>query len=106
MNTPKLRFKEFKGDWLNLKYRDVLTIKYGKDHKDLKDGSIPVYGTGGVIRYVDSYLYEGESILIGRKGTIDKPKYVNEKFWTVDTLFYTQINSRAFLNLSINMLYR
>ena len=96
MNTPKLRFKEFKGDWLNLKYRDVLTIKYGKDHKDLKDGSIPVYGTGGVIRYVDSYLYEGESILIGRKGTIDKPKYVNEKFWTVDTLFYTQINSRAF----------
>ncbi|CAB1223335.1 restriction endonuclease subunit S [Acinetobacter bouvetii] len=88
---PKLRFKEFDGDWLKLKYKDVLTIKYGKDHKSLNDGDIPVLGTGGIMRYVDSYLYDGESILIGRKGTIDKPQYINEKFWTVDTLFYTEI---------------
>ena len=88
---PKLRFKEFDGDWLKLKYIDVLTIKYGKDHKSLNDGDIPVLGTGGIMRYVDSYLYDGESILIGRKGTIDKPQYINEKFWTVDTLFYTEI---------------
>ena len=84
---PKLRFKEFDGDWLKLKYKDVLTIKYGKDHKSLNDGDIPVYGTGGLMRHVNKYLYDGESILIGRKGTIDKPKYINEKFWTVDTLF-------------------
>ena len=88
---PKLRFKEFDGDWLKLKYKDVLTIKYGKDHKSLNDGDIPVYGTGGLMRHVNKYLYDGESILIGRKGTIDKPKYINEKFWTVDTLFYTEI---------------
>ncbi|KIE87156.1 hypothetical protein SD67_00920 [Acinetobacter pittii] len=91
MSVPKLRFKEFSGDWSNQKYKDVLTIKYGKDHKLLKDGEIPVYGTGGVMRYADQYLYDGESILIGRKGTIDQPKYVNEKFWTVDTLFYSEI---------------
>ena len=95
MATPKLRFKEFDGDWSALKYKDVLTIKYGKDHKSLDEGDIPVYGTGGVMRYVDQYLYEGESILIGRKGTIDQPKYVNEKFWTVDTLFYTEIKKNA-----------
>ena len=88
---PKLRFKDFDGDWLKLKYKDVLTIKYGKDHKSLNDGDIPVYGTGGLMRHVNKYLYDGESILIGRKGTIDKPKYINEKFWTVDTLFYTEI---------------
>ena len=88
---PKLRFKEFDGDWLKLKYKDVLTIRYGKDHKSLNDGDIPVYGTGGLMRHVNKYLYDGESILIGRKGTIDKPKYINEKFWTVDTLFYTEI---------------
>lgn len=95
MIAPKLRFKEFYGDWSALKYKDVLTIKYGKDHKSLDEGDIPVYGTGGVMRYVDQYLYEGESILIGRKGTIDQPKYVNEKFWTVDTLFYTEIKKNA-----------
>ena len=91
MSVPKLRFKEFDGHWLKLKYKDVLTIKYGKDHKSLNDGDIPVYGTGGLMRHVNKYLYDGESILIGRKGTIDKPKYINEKFWTVDTLFYTEI---------------
>lgn len=91
MAVPKLRFKEFDGNWSAQKYKDVLTIKYGKDHKLLDDGEIPVYGTGGVMRYVNQYLYDGESILIGRKGTIDQPKYVNEKFWTVDTLFYSEI---------------
>ena len=95
MTTPKLRFKEFDGNWCTLKYKDVLTIKYGKDHKLLNEGIFPVYGTGGVMRYVDQYLHDGESILIGRKGTIDQPKYVNEKFWTVDTLFYTQIKDNS-----------
>ena len=95
MAAPKLRFKEFDQIWDNLKYKDVLTIKYGKDHKLLNEGEFPVYGTGGVMRYADQYLHDGESILIGRKGTIDQPKYVNEKFWTVDTLFYTQIKDNS-----------
>ena len=95
MVIPKLRFKEFQEDWNNLKYKDVLTIKYGKDHKKLNEGTIPVYGTGGIMRYVNQYLHDGESILICRKGTIDQPKYVNEKFWTVDTLFYTQIKDNS-----------
>ena len=82
------------GEWENLKFRDVITIKYGKDHKALKEGNIPVLGTGGIMRYVDSYLYDGESILIGRKGTIDKPQFISGKFWTVDTLFYTEIGER------------
>ncbi|SDC10287.1 restriction endonuclease subunit S [Acinetobacter boissieri] len=92
MSTPKLRFKEFSREWENKKYQDVLNIKYGKDHKNLNSGDIPVYGTGGIMRHVNKYLYDGESILIGRKGTIDQPKYVNEKFWTVDTLFYSEIH--------------
>ncbi|MGE6573032.1 restriction endonuclease subunit S [Psychrobacter namhaensis] len=95
MATPKLRFKEFDEDWTALKYEDILNIKYGKDHKKLNSGNIPVFGTGGVMRYVDQFLHDGESILIGRKGTIDSPKYVNEKFWTVDTLFYTEIKEQA-----------
>ncbi|WP_180180858.1 restriction endonuclease subunit S [Acinetobacter sp. YH01021] len=95
MSVPKLRFKEFDGRWSSLKYKDVLTIKYGKDHKLLNEGIYPVYGTGGIMRYADQYLHDGESILIGRKGTIDQPKYVDEKFWTVDTLFYTQIKDNS-----------
>ena len=72
--SQQIRFKaddgsDF-GEWEYLKFKDVITIKYGKDHKKLNDGDIPVLGTGGVMRYVDSYLYDGESILIGRKGTI------------------------------------
>ena len=96
--SQQIRFKandgsEF-GDWEILKFKDVITIKYGKDHKKLKDGNIPVLGTGGIMRYVESYLYDGESILIGRKGTIDKPQFISGKFWTVDTLFYTEIGEK------------
>ena len=50
---------------------------------------IPVYGSGGYMLSVNDYLYDGESVCIGRKGTIDKPIFLNRKFWTVDTLFYT-----------------
>ena len=96
--SQQVRFKaddgsEF-GEWEELKFKDVIKIKYGKDHKKLNDGDIPVLGTGGIMRYVDSYLYEGESILIGRKGTIDKPRFISGKFWTVDTLFYTEIGEK------------
>lgn len=92
--VPKLRFKGFKNNWENTKIGDCLDVKYGKDYKHLNEGKYPVLGTGGVMEYVDEFLYSGESILIGRKGTIDKPKYINDSFWTVDTLFYTEIKKQ------------
>ena len=88
-NVPKLRFKEFSGEWEEKIIEDILKIGSGKDYKHLSIGNIPVYGTGGYMTSVDGYLYEGESVCIGRKGTIDKPVFLNGKFWTVDTLFYT-----------------
>lgn len=68
---------------------DLITIKYGKDHKKLGDGTFPVYGSGGFMRFVNSWLYDGESVLIPRKGTLDNIMYVCEKFWTVDTMFFS-----------------
>ena len=76
-------------DWVETTLGKILTIGSGKDYKHLSDGNIPVYGTGGYMLSVDDYLYDGESVCIGRKGTIDKPRFMNGKFWTVDTLFYT-----------------
>lgn len=74
-----------------LKLSEICQIKYGKDHKSLNDGEIPAYGTGGIIRYVDSTIYDKESVLIPRKGTLNSLFYVDEPFWTIDTLFYTEI---------------
>lgn len=68
---------------------EVIDVKYGKDHKKLQGGSIPVYGSGGLMRHVDKALYEGESVLIPRKGTLNNVMYVNDSFWTVDTMFYS-----------------
>jgi type I restriction enzyme, S subunit len=88
-NVPKLRFKEFSGEWEEITIGKVLSVGSGKDYKHLSDGDIPVYGTGGYMLSVNNYLYDGESVGIGRKGTIDKPIFLSGKFWTVDTLFYT-----------------
>ncbi|GAA5141180.1 restriction endonuclease subunit S [Thalassotalea piscium] len=75
--------------WKQTTLDKVLTIGGGKDYKHLEEGSIPVYGSGGYMLSVSDYLYDGESVCIGRKGTIDKPIFLKGKFWTVDTLFYT-----------------
>ncbi|EPV8286532.1 restriction endonuclease subunit S [Vibrio alginolyticus] len=91
---PTLRFKADDGsefpDWEEKKLGEVLTIGNGRDYKHLSDGDIPVFGTGGYMTSVDGYLYDGETVFIGRKGTINKPYMFNGKFWTVDTLFYTK----------------
>ncbi len=76
-------------DWQIKKIEDVLTIASGRDYRHLSKGSIPVFGTGGLMTHVDSFLHDGETVCIGRKGTIDKPIYYKGKIWTVDTLFYT-----------------
>jgi|SRR5690554_1079942 len=86
--TGKLRFAGFEGEWETKTLSDILIIGNGRDHKHLPDGDIPVYGTGGIMRYVNDYLFDGKSVGIGRKGTIDKPVFLEGKFWTVDTLFY------------------
>jgi restriction endonuclease S subunit len=71
---------------------DVLKIKNGKDYKKFSEGEIPVYGSGGVIAYIDKFAYNKPSVLIPRKGSIDKLYYTEQPFWTVDTIFYTEIN--------------
>ena len=71
---------------------DVCAIRYGKDHKKLSDGSIPAYGSGGIIRYVDTAICEKPSVLIPRKGTLGNLFYTDKPFWTVDTLFWTNID--------------
>lgn len=76
-------------DWEVKELGDILTFGSGRDYKQLQNGEIPVYGTGGVMTYVNDFLYDGESVGIGRKGTIDKPVFLDGKFWTVDTLFFT-----------------
>lgn len=70
---------------------DLIDVKYGKDHKKLADGVYPVYGSGGIMRYVERPLYEKESVLIPRKGTLNNVMYVNQPFWSVDTMFYTEM---------------
>ena len=75
--------------WKVGKLSELIDVKYGKEHKKLIDGNIPVYGSGGLLRKVDRSLYEGESVLIPRKGTLNNVMYVNEPFWTVDTMFYS-----------------
>src|SRR5690554_1528021 len=75
-------------DWEVSKLEQVATIQNGRGYSHLNDGEIPVYASGGIINYVDDYLNEGESVGIGRKGTIDKPQLLKGKYWVVDTLFY------------------
>ena len=78
-------------NWKNGLLSDLVTVRYGKDHKKLEDGVYPVYGSGGIMRYVEKPLYTGESVLIPRKGTLNNVMYVNGAFWSVDTMFYTEM---------------
>lgn len=77
--------------WKVGKLSELISIKYGKDHKKLKDGKYPVFGSGGIMRYVERFLYDKESVLIPRKGTLNNVIYVNTPFWSVDTMFYTEM---------------
>jgi len=72
---------------------EVLRIKNGKDHKVLGDGDIPVYGSGGIMRYADTAAAEGPSVLIPRKGSLGNIFYVEGPFWVVDTIFRTEIDT-------------
>lgn len=77
--------------WMVLKMSKVLDVKYGKDHSKIDEGDIPIFGSGGVMRYGNKMLYSSESVLIPRKGSLNNIMYINEPFWTVDTMFYTEM---------------
>ncbi len=77
------------------KLSDLLVIKNGKDYKHLEEGAIPVFGSGGYMLSISSFLYDKPSILLPRKGTLSNIQYYNKgKFWTVDTCFYSMINEQ------------
>ncbi len=80
-------------EWRINNLNKIVDICYGKSQKEVEesDGKYKILGTGGVIGYASNFLWDKPSVLIGRKGTIDKPQYIEEPFWTVDTLFYTKI---------------
>lgn len=75
------------------KLSEILTIKNGKDYKSHSKGNVPVYGSGGIISYIDTAVYDKPSVLIPRKGSLDKLYFVDTPFWNVDTIFYTEINT-------------
>ena len=104
--SKELRFKDESGqeypEWTIKELGDVLKIRHGKDQKQIetKEGQYPILATGGVIGRTNAAIYNKPSVLIGRKGTINKPQYMNTSFWTVDTLFYSEIlelNSPKFI---------
>ncbi|MGL5013713.1 MAG: restriction endonuclease subunit S [Bacteroidales bacterium] len=74
------------------KLRELLIIKNGRDHQHIGDGNIPIYGSGGVMRYGDTPIYNDESILLPRKGSLSNIQYVNRPFWTVDTIYYSVVD--------------
>lgn len=92
--TGKRRLPGFKGRWKVKKLGEVLSIAHGRSQKSVIDesGQYPILATGGQIGSASAYLYDKPSVLIGRKGTIDKPQYMDTPFWTVDTLFYSTIH--------------
>ena len=75
--------------WEVCAFKRKIVINNGRDYKEYLDDELyPVMGSRGCFAYCSKYLYDGEAVLLGRKGTIDKPLYINGKFWAVDTMFY------------------
>ena len=87
------RLPGFKGSWKTKKIGEILEVCHGKGQSEVESstGTIPILASGGQIGTATKSLYNEPSVLIGRKGTIDKPQYVDIPFWTIDTLFYTRI---------------
>ena len=95
-NLVKSRFNEMFGDiilndkeWKVSKWNEILTIRNGKNQKNVEDnnGQFPIYGSGGIIGYAKDWIVKKNSVIIGRKGNINKPILVRENFWNVDTAF-------------------
>ncbi len=84
---------EVPGHWEVVQFKQFVDIQNGSDHKHVEQAEgYPVLGSGGVFTYASEFLYDGESVLLGRKGTIDKPLHITGRFWTVDTMYWTKIS--------------
>jgi len=84
--------KELPEHWGVCPLKSLLSIENGLDHKEVvSDEGWPVFGSGGPFAQASNYLYDGETILLGRKGTIDKPLYYSGKFWAVDTMYWSKV---------------
>lgn len=95
-NFSAIDFKGAPSHWTIKRFKHLATINNGLDYKHVQAvQGHPVIGSGGQFAYANAYLYDGEAVLLGRKGTIDKPLYVNGKFWTVDTMFYAVCTKAA-----------
>lgn len=80
--------------WEVAPLKRLLDIQNGADHKHVQqEDGYPVIGSGGQFTFASDYLFDGESVLLGRKGTIDKPLHVTGRFWTVDTMYWSKIRS-------------
>jgi type I restriction enzyme S subunit len=92
--TGKRRLPGFSGKWETKRLGDVLRVRHGKSQKEIavENGRYPILASGGEIGRTNTALYSGPSVLIGRKGTIDAPQYSESPFWSVDTLFFTEID--------------
>lgn len=79
--------------WEVKKLKRLAKICNGQDHKNVwtEDGEYPIIGTGGEFGRANSFLSNGPSVILGRKGTIDKPQFIEHPFWSVDTAYFTQI---------------
>ena len=91
--TGQTRLPGFSKEWRKAHLGGLLTIRHGKNQRqvEVSDGAFPILATGGQIGTASSFLYDRPSVLIGRKGTISQPQYMDTPFWTVDTLFYSEI---------------
>jgi type I restriction enzyme, S subunit len=92
--TGDQRLPRFNGKWKTKKLGEVLKVRHGKSKRDVisENGEYPILASGGEIGKAKQYIYNKPSVLIGRKGTIDMPQYMDKPFWSVDTLFYTEIS--------------
>ncbi len=91
--TGKKRLDGFSGEWVEVRLSDVLEIGHGQSQQRIENikGKYPILGSSGEIGRTDTFLYDKPSVLIGRKGTINDPQYMDSPFWTIDTLFYTKL---------------
>ena len=95
--TGQKRLPGFTGEWEVKRLGDILKVRHGKSQHGIvkSDGKYPILATSGEIGRTDAHIYDKPSVLIGRKGTIDSPQFVDSPFWTIDTLFFTEISSEA-----------
>lgn len=90
--TGLIRLLQYVYGFAFVELESVLRIRNGKDYKHVGGGDIPVYGSGGIMAQVNTCIYDKPTVLIPRKGSIDKLYYTEKPFWNVDTIFYTEID--------------